>query len=103
MKYHTPREGHRVVLSDCRRANLKVDKENAKNKLLQKDQNLAALQERLEQKKAERLGLQQKSRVKRNNRAPTMVQEKVRWCVVHLSCSWDMFLPISSQHEYSRT
>lgn len=41
-----------------------MGKESSKTRLLQKDPNLAALQERLDQKKAERMELQQKTKAK---------------------------------------
>jgi len=44
------------------RANSKVKKDDAKVKLLQKDEHLLSLQEKLDQKKRERLELQQKSK-----------------------------------------
>ena len=47
-----------------RRANSKVRQESTKDVLLRKDEKLTALQERLEQKKAERLEFQQKQKTK---------------------------------------
>lgn len=73
-----PRHYSSPLILIVRRANLKMDKESTKNKLLQSDQNLTTLQQRLEQKKAERLELQQKSKNKSNSYRPaTMLQEKV--------------------------
>lgn len=52
----------KITSLNCRRANSKVKKDDAKVKLLQKDEHLLSLQEKLDQKKRERLELQQKSK-----------------------------------------
>lgn len=59
-----------------------MKKENTKEKLLQNDEKLAALQERLEQKKAARLEIQNKSKAKPSRasllQTRGMMREKVR-------------------------
>lgn len=56
----------------------KVGKDDSKNKLLQNDQNLMSLQEKLEQKKAERLALQQKERSRTSKKSNSFISgEKV--------------------------
>lgn len=68
---------------DFRRANSKVKKDDVKVKLLQKDEHLLTLQEKLEMKKAERLELQQKSKARPPKsslaQTRTMIRDKVSY------------------------
>lgn len=86
----------KITSLNCRRANSKVKKDDAKVKLLQKDEHLLSLQEKLDQKKRERLELQQKSKSRPPKSSLAQTRNLIRDKVSKLTWYFKMTLTSST-------